>query len=64
MESRPYPSDVNDDEGSFVAPYLTLMTEEAPRREHSLRDVFNGKRPDRADGIAVAHEDRAERGRT
>jgi transposase len=24
------------------APYLTLMTEDAPQREHSLREVFNG----------------------
>jgi transposase len=27
-----------------VAPYLTLMTEDAPQREHSLREVFNGQR--------------------
>src|SRR5450759_2525254 len=39
-----YPSDVGDDEWAFVAPYLTLMTEEAPQREHSLREVFNGLR--------------------
>lgn len=39
-----YPSDVSDDEWAFVAPYLTLMTEEAPQREHSLREVFNGLR--------------------
>ena len=26
------------------APYLTLMTEEAPQREHDLREVFNGLR--------------------
>jgi transposase len=37
MERKPYPSDVSDDEWSFVAPYLTLMTEEAPQREHDLR---------------------------
>src|SRR5438067_5862633 len=40
----PYPSDVSDDEWAFVAPYLTLMTETAPQREHSLREVFNGLR--------------------
>ena len=27
---KPYPSDVSDDEWAFVAPYLTLMTEDAP----------------------------------
>jgi len=37
MERKPYPSDVSDDEWSFVAPYLTLMKEEAPQREHDLR---------------------------
>jgi transposase len=41
---KPYPSDVTDEEWAFVAPYLTLMTEEAPQRDHSLREVFNGLR--------------------
>ena len=41
---RPYPSDVTDDEWAVVAPYLTLMREDAPQREHSLRAVFNGLR--------------------
>ena len=44
MKRTPYPSDVSDDEWSFVAPYLTLMTEEAPQREHDVREVFNGLR--------------------
>lgn len=44
MERKAYPSDVTDDEWAFVAPYLTLMTEEAPQRDHSLREVFNGLR--------------------
>src|SRR3984893_9819579 len=44
MNRKAYPSDVSDEEWSFVAPYLTLMTEEAPQREHSLREVFNGLR--------------------
>src|SRR5437588_10149379 len=44
MERRPYPSDVSDDEWSFVAPYLILMTQDAPQREHDLREVFNGLR--------------------
>ena len=41
---QPYPSDVSDDEWAFVAPYLTLMREDGPQRDHSLREVFNGAR--------------------
>lgn len=44
MERKTYPSDVSDEEWAFVAPYLTLMSEEAPQREHSLREVLNGLR--------------------
>jgi transposase len=44
MERRAYPSDVSDDEWAFVAPYLTLMNEDAPQRRYSLREVFNGLR--------------------
>jgi transposase len=44
MRSRPYPSDVTDEEWALVAPYLTLMTQDAPQRSHSLREVFNGLR--------------------
>ena len=44
MARKPYPSDVTDDEWMFVAPYLTLMREDAPQREHDLREVFNGMR--------------------
>lgn len=43
-ERKAYPSDVRDDEWAFVAPYLTLMTEDAPQRDYSLREVFNGLR--------------------
>lgn len=39
-----YPSDVSDEEWSLVAPYLTLMTEDAPQREYPLRAVFNALR--------------------
>src|SRR4051812_42333870 len=42
MERKAYPSDISDEEWGFVAPYLTLMTEEAPQREYSLHEVFNG----------------------
>lgn len=41
---KPYPSDVSDDEWAFVAPYLTLMTEDAPQRDYPLREVFNALR--------------------
>jgi transposase len=44
MTRKAYSSDVSDDEWAFVAPYLTLMREDAPQREHSLREVFNGLR--------------------
>ena len=41
---KPYPSDVSDDEWALVAPYLTLLPEDAGQREHALREVFNGLR--------------------
>lgn len=41
---KPYPSDVSDEEWSLVVPYLTLMTQAAPQREHSLRELFNALR--------------------
>jgi transposase len=44
MSRKTYPSDVTDDEWAFVAPYLTLMREDAPQREHDLREVFDGLR--------------------
>jgi transposase len=44
MTRKTYPSDVSDDEWAFVAPYLTLMKEDAPQRNHCLREVFNGLR--------------------
>jgi transposase len=44
MERAAYPSDVTDEEWAFVAPYLTLMREDAPQRDHELREVFNGLR--------------------
>lgn len=44
MERQIYPSDVTDAEWAFVAPYLTLMREDAPQRDHPLREVFNGLR--------------------
>src|ERR1043165_2040986 len=44
MERKAYPSDVSDEEWALVAPYLSLMSEEAPQREYLLREVFNGLR--------------------
>ena len=41
---QPYVSDVSDEEWEFIVPYLTLMTEEAPQRRYSLRELFNGLR--------------------
>ena len=44
-ESRhAYPSDVTDEEWEFALPYLTLMKEDAPQRDHPLREVFNALR--------------------
>lgn len=44
MNRKAYPSDVSDEEWMFVAPYLALISEEAPQRVHALREVFNGLR--------------------
>jgi transposase len=44
MQRKAYPSDVTDEEWALAAPYLTLMSEDAPQRTHSLREVFNGLR--------------------
>jgi transposase len=41
---KPYPSDVSDEEWHFVAPYLALVREDAPQRNHDLREVLNGLR--------------------
>lgn len=44
MQRKPYPSDSSDPEWEFACPYLTLMTEDAPQRNYSLRDVFDALR--------------------
>jgi transposase len=44
LNRKPYPSDVSDKEWAFVAPYLALVREDAPQREHDLREVLNGLR--------------------
>jgi transposase len=38
----PYPTDVSDEEWTFVAPYLLLLPEDGDQRTYSLREVFNG----------------------
>jgi transposase len=45
MQTRtPYPSDVSDDEWAFIAPYLSLLPEDAGQRRYPLREVFNALR--------------------
>lgn len=44
MPRKHYPSDVSDEEWSFAAPYLSLMTLDAPQRKHEVRDVFDALR--------------------
>ncbi len=39
-----YPTDVSDEEWAFVAPYLTLVRQDAPQRHHDLREAFNALR--------------------
>jgi transposase len=41
MSTKGYPSDSTDQEWAFVAPYLTLITQEAPQRKHDLRRVYD-----------------------
>jgi transposase len=41
---KAYPSDVSDQEWTFVAPYLALVREDAPQRYYDLREVLNGLR--------------------
>ena len=36
---QPYPSDVTGDEWAFVAPYLSLMSEQALQRKQDLREL-------------------------
>ena len=44
MSRKVYPTDVSDEEWEFVAPYLTLLKEDAKQRVHTLRDVFDAVR--------------------
>lgn len=44
MARKPYPSDVTDDEWDLVAPYLALIREDSPQREHDLSETRNALR--------------------
>src|SRR5215212_7237729 len=44
MNRTLYDSDVSDAEWEIIAPYLRLMTEDAPQRIYDLREVFNALR--------------------
>jgi transposase len=41
---QPYPSDVSDEAWACVAPYLTLMTPDAPQCRSKMRDVVSALR--------------------
>jgi len=43
-KDKPYPSDVSDEEWSFVVPYLVLNRLDGENRRHDLRAVFNALR--------------------
>jgi transposase len=44
MARNPYPSEVSNEEWALVVPYLPLMTEDAPQRDYSLRELVDGVR--------------------
>ncbi len=39
-----YPSDADDEERTFVVPYVTVMDAQAPNRRYPLRELFEGVR--------------------
>ena len=41
---KPYSTDVSDAEWEFLAPYLTLMRQDAPQRQHPLRELLDATR--------------------
>ena len=43
-DRKGYPSDVDDEEWIFVAPYLTLLPLDSSQRKYPLREVFNALR--------------------
>jgi transposase len=41
---KPYPTDISDEEWALVAPYLTLVSEEALQRRYPSREILNAVR--------------------
>jgi len=41
MDRRAYPSDIDDDDYTFLPPYLALTAEDTPQRKYPLREVLN-----------------------
>ncbi len=56
MSRKPYPSDVTDEEWAFVKPYLTLMREDAPQREHGFTRSIQRLAVDCKNGDPVADD--------
>ena len=44
MSRKACPTDVSDEEWEFVAPYLTLIREDAAQRTCALRELFDAVR--------------------
>ena len=44
VERKQYPTDVSDDEWTFLEPYLVLISPQAAQRQYPLREVFNALR--------------------
>jgi transposase len=44
IKRKSYPTDVSDEEWSFAAPYLMLMTNDPPQLQYELREMFNALR--------------------
>ena len=44
MSRKVYPTDVSDEEWEFVAPYLTLIREDAAQRVYPLRELLESAR--------------------
>ena len=43
-EQKAVPGDISGEKWNFVAPYLTLIDEEASQRRYPLREMFNALR--------------------
>ena len=44
VNRKAYPTDASNEEWEFVAPYLTLIREDAAQRVHPLRELFDALR--------------------